>query len=171
MKRAGYWIIFGITCLLVVPRATNAVDNESERATLKGLPGVLVLVEDMNPEVERAGLARATLQTDVELKLRQAGIAVLSTTEMLAAPGYPHLYLNVATGAPRTAPGLYVYSIQLSLKQQVVVVRNTAVSLASTWSTTAKFGTVGADRLSSVRESVRDQVDKFINAWLSVNPK
>ncbi len=175
LKRAGSWIIFGIACLLLPPGPTSAVDDEWERltrATLKGLQGVHVLVEKMHPEAARAGLAKATLQTDVEVKLRQAGIRVLSKTETLAAPGNPFLYLQVGTLVGGAASEFYVYSIRLSLTQLVVLDRNAAVITAPTWSAAQRIGTIGSARLSTiVREHVRDQVDQFINAWLSVNPK
>src|SRR5713226_9100936 len=132
MKRTGAWVIFVITCLLVAPGATNAVDSEWTRATLKGLQGVRVVVEKMAPEEERAGLAQATLQTDVELKLRQAGIRVLSETEWDATPGRPWLYLQVGTHAPRQERSeLSAFSIRLELSQRVVLERNAAVSLVA----------------------------------------
>jgi hypothetical protein len=34
-----------------------------------------------------------------------------------------------------------------------------------------KGGVVGAAKLNELRNAVNDHVDKFINAWLSVNPK
>ncbi len=172
--RMGYWIIFVITCLFVAPGATSASDDELARATLKGLRGVHVIVENIDSEAERAGLAQATLRTDVELKLRQAGIAVLSRTEAFATPGKPVLYLDVHARAPRgAASGSYAYSIHLELQQLVVLERNAAmILLAPTWSTPGGVGIVASAQLSTVvRENVRDEVDRFINAWLSVNPK
>lgn len=173
LKRVGCWIIFVITCLLVAPGATSAGDTEYERATLKGLRGVEVIVEHLDSETERAGLVKTTLQTDVELKLRQAGIGVLTGPQLFATPGNPFLYLNVNVFAPKgAASGLYGYSIHLSLLQNVVLKRNAAVTLlAPTWSARGRIGIVGSARLSTVREDVRDMVDEFINAWLSVNPK
>jgi hypothetical protein len=44
--------------------------------TLKGVKEVLLYVEYLPPEVEQAGLTRAAIQTDVELKLRLAGLTV-----------------------------------------------------------------------------------------------
>ena len=45
--------------------------------SLRGLPGIGVIVEDFGPEAERDGLSRRRLQGDVEAKLRAAGIKVL----------------------------------------------------------------------------------------------
>src|ERR1017187_384283 len=56
--------------------------QDSDTQTLKGIQGLGVVVEDINSEAERAGLHRTDIQTDVELKLRLAGIKVLSDEAM-----------------------------------------------------------------------------------------
>ena len=147
-----------------------AADTELERRTLAGLTGVEVVVEPMDPAAEKDGLTTSTLRTDVELKLRQAGIRVLTSDERLAAPGMPYLYLRV--GTIKDEEGLYAYDIDLELKQEVRLTRNPALSLmATTWRVAGWVGTIGSRNLSKVRERVRDTVDQFINAYLAANPK
>jgi len=72
-----------------------AGDSELDRATLRGLQGVDVIVENLTPEVERAGLTRQQLQTDVELRLRKAGIPLLTSAERVKVPGKPFLGVHV----------------------------------------------------------------------------
>ena len=98
-------------------------DTPLQRATLAGLTGVEVVVEEMDPAAEKDGLAESTLQTDVELKLRQEGIRVLTATEMFGVPGYPYLYLRVATGKVDEL-GVLAYEIELHLIQEVRLPRN-----------------------------------------------
>ena len=69
--------------LLVAATAATALDTQGTRETLRGLEGVEVLVENLSPEVERDGIDKTTIKTDVELKLRQTGIKVL-TPELCA---------------------------------------------------------------------------------------
>jgi hypothetical protein len=141
-----------------------------ERATLAGLTGVEVVVETMKPDAEREGLAGSTIQTDVELKLRQAGIRVLTSSDGFLAPGNPYLYLNVNTSRTRT--GIYAYCIELQVKQGVKLTRNPAIiSSSPTWQARGYVGTVGASNLHTVRDDVRDMVDQFVNAYLAANPK
>lgn len=175
------------TKLLVMARVTLLVlitalvspalaDSEFERATLKGLTGVNVLVEKLHADVEREGLAQSTLRTDVELKLRQAGIRVLTEKEMLATPtrGAPYLYLTVgATKGTGTLAGVYSLYIRLELRQSVILERNPSITSVgvTTWDSTAHLGIVPVHSLSAVRGIVRDAVDEFINAYLAANPK
>ena len=156
-----------VVCMVVHISLVLAQDTRSQRATLAGLTGVNVLVEGMNPDVERDGLARSTLQTDVELRLRQASIRVLTETEMLLAPGKPFLYLRVSSFKGRE--GVYAVAISLELKQSVRLVRDPALTLmAATWQS---IGAIGLGGPSKARDTVRDEVDKFINAYLAANPK
>jgi hypothetical protein len=62
---------------------------------LKGLEAVRPEVERLKPEIERDGLFREELQSDLELKLRMAGIRVLSEEDAQKNPNMPVLYLNV----------------------------------------------------------------------------
>jgi len=164
-------IISAFIMALVSPAV--AQDTEGERATLAGLTGVYVLVEGMKPDAEKDGLARSTLQTDVELKLRQEKIRVLTSGERLAAPGMPYLYLRVGTFKNiKSDMGLYAFVINLELIQEVRLTRNPAItSLGATWQARGFVGTVGAENLHIVRDDVRDQVDQFLNAYLAANPK
>ena len=163
------WMAFLVLVAgLVSP--TLARDLPGERESLAGLAGVYVSVEPMDPDVEREGLARSTLQTDVELKLRQAGIRVLTEAEVFVAPGFPHLYLRVGTVRGSEWP-LYAFEILLELRQRVMLARKPTIALdAPTWRTSS-VGSVGNKNLNRVREPVRDQVDAFINAYLAANPK
>ena len=154
--------------LVAASAATAGGDTENDRQSLKGLEGVGVVVEDLEAEVEQGGLNTTSIRTDVELKLRQAGITVLTEAEVLAAPGGPILHINVSTvGGP-----LYAYFVGVELCQDVRLDRDPSIRIftAVTWSVGA-VGTVGRSNLRDIRNSIKDHVDEFLNAYLSVNPK
>ena len=64
------------------------------------------------------GLTEDILRTDVELKLRLAGIKILSIEEQLKTLGMPWLYLNINT---LTLPSgvLFSWTVFLHLRQEV----------------------------------------------------
>ena len=70
-----------LTLIGLCPRAFAIGDSEYSRPTLRGLNSVFVLVEEVDPEIERDGLTASQIKTDVELKLRLAGIKVFSRAE------------------------------------------------------------------------------------------
>jgi hypothetical protein len=149
--------------LVVMLRSKLTAD---QRDTLKGLHGVNVLVEELQPEAEKYGLTKEAIQTDTELRLRQYGIKVLSPEEPLIS----WLYINVTTVVDEPL-GIAAVAVQVQFRQQVLLYRNLKTRvIATTWRKDMVVR-VGATKLKDVRESVKDLVDKFINDYLAVNPK
>jgi len=147
-------------------------DSPTSRQTLAGLKGVYVKawVPD-SAEAVRDGLYQSQVQTDMELKLRQAGIPVLSLEEIASTTGQPSLVANVLV--VRNSTGLYAYSVSVELFQAVRPVRNPSVAVpAGTWWTGTIVGIAQPRRLAdATRGTVRDLTDQFINAYLAANPK
>ena len=159
-----------LLCAVVVPPLVSQGDDETTRNTLADLKGVQVLVESIKDEVQRDGLRESQIQTDVELKLRQAGISVLTHEEWLSTAAAPYLYVNVQ--ASKNSAGIYAFTVDVELRQRVTLIQNPSMRvLAPTWSATGIIGTVGSQKVGSVREYVRDLTDQFINAYLAANPK
>jgi hypothetical protein len=157
-----------LVAVLVTGSPSSAQDTELSRATLKGLTGVHVVVGTFDEARKRAGFDARTFQTNVELKLRGAGIKVLSKEEMGEAPGMP--FLRVRVSAAHGAPGAIApYAIGIELDQLVLLARNPSLPprYGTTWSV-SKYGAAG---VPFVRKKVRDHTRQFIDAWLSVNPK
>src|SRR6266704_3096051 len=124
----------------VVSPLVGQGDNESTRNTLAGLTGMYVLVEHIPDEAERDGLDTTQIRTDVELKLRQAGITVLTQQEWLSTAAAPYLYVNVQVF--KNSAHFYAYSANVELRQRVALVHNPSTSvLATTWSARGTIGT------------------------------
>jgi hypothetical protein len=163
----GLAVVWGI--LGLAGGRSWAGDSELDRATLRGLQGVEVIVADIKPEGERAGLTRYQLQTDVELQLRQAGIPLLTSAERGHVPGKPLLEVHVHV-VPRADGLLAAYAITVELYQVASLETDAFKATVSTWSVGAT-GSIDITLLATLRDSVRDYVDRFINAYLSVNPR
>jgi len=158
-------VALGFTCPLM------AVSEKSNQATLRGLRGLGVLVERLPPEVEKEGLIWDQLQLEIELKLRAAGIKVLTREETLRAPGEPYLYININVNIAKTESEIYPYSIDALLLQKVSLLRDPKLTTyAMTWST-GGVGSISKELLNQLRSSVEDIVDVFIRAYRAENPK
>jgi len=146
-----------------------AGDDELDRATLRGLSGIGVLVESLDPEDERAGLTQAQLQTDVELRLRKAGIKVMTKQETLQTPGIPILYVQL--GIIHDPLG-YSLAVIVGLHQQVILVRDPSiVTQGITWSINGVGRGSPDNFVKEARGRVADFVDQFMNVYLAMNPK
>ena len=137
-----------------------------EQMPLSGLKAIFVSVADINPEVERLGLTKNQIKTDVELRLRKAGVRVLTEKEWLGTPAMPYIavMVNVVISGDH-----YACSGTVALKEAVTL-DNGFKTIGAIWDT----GYTGAGRkenIRKIRESVGDLVDKFINDFLAANPK
>ena len=168
-KGLAILVVMILVILFVVP--SWAVDGKSNRATLRGLKGIGVLVEQLPPEVENGGLSKNQLQKDVEAKLRAAGIKVLTKEECAKTPGEPNLYINVNVNIAKTESDIYPYSLDLLFIQKVSLLRDQKItSYGVTWST-AGVGSITKTMVSQLRESVGEILDIFIKAYRAENPK
>ena len=117
-------LILTLTLTLTLSSPLFAINGLSNRATLRGLKGVGVLVEKLPPEVEQEGLKRDQLQMEVESRLRRAGVKVLTKEEAFNTPGEPYLYININVNIAKTEADIYPYGIDMSLIQKVSLLRD-----------------------------------------------
>ncbi len=160
----GLAVLWGLLGLPALGRCAD--DGDFARATLRGLQGVSVLIENITPGSERAGLTTQQLQTDVERQLRQAGIPVLTKDQAFRVQGAPYVYVYVHL-VPHPI-GLTVYSILVEVNQRASLDLNGSSAYVSTWSV-QRLGTIGRRHLATIRNDVRSQVDHFIHVYRSVN--
>ena len=142
-----------------------------KRDTLRGLTEVSVLVEYLPDDVEREGLSRGHLTRDIEARLRQAGLHVLTISEIAKSPGAPYLYIAVY---PITGPSvnLHAYAIGLTLKQLVQLSRNPTTELfATTWEGPTPPTSIGAPKVPDIRSRISDALERFIFDYQTVNLK
>jgi hypothetical protein len=142
-----------------------------KRDTLRGLREVSVLVEFLPDDVEREGLSREHLTHEIEVRLRQAGLRVLTISEIANSPGSPYLYVAIY---PVTGPSVNVnaYAIGLTLKQLVQLSRNPTTELfATTWEGPAPPSSLSAPRLLDIRSRILGVLERFIIDYQAVNPK
>jgi hypothetical protein len=145
-----------------------ALDDEAARETLKGLPGVVVLVWDVTPETAHGGVTTQQLQTEVERQVRRAGITVFSSEEAGAPAEKAVLTVSVTT--LQHPGGLYAYAVDLAVYQTATLVHDPTPRSLATW-TVGSVALVEASDLRAIFTSVREQVEKFIQAYRAVNPR
>lgn len=164
-------------CILAVVAAVVCAGGLLARVVTKpkdvlaGLQGMYVVVEDLDLDAKEAGLTEEKIRADVELKLRLAGIKVLSVEEGLATKSKAFLYVDVTTVKEKLHQ-VYAGSVEVSLWERVYLARDpNTITLAATWD---KIGIgLGSSDIArrKIRESVKDLVDEFINDYLAANPK
>ena len=161
--------------LLLALSSLGFAQDSRDTDVFRGLAGVAVAVTDLGQEVERDGLLKAQLQTDVELRLRKAGIRVLTEEQWITEPGQPTLSVKVAlykSSDPKING--YAKSVNIVLRQNVLLSRNPSTIFrgAITWESFEAVGFSNPTVLQKdIRDTLADCVDEFINAFLAANPK
>ena len=166
-SRSRFVIVLFMFALLISGDAVGG-SSKLDAESLAGIEGVGVLVEGLDNEVEAAGLSVADLQTRIELRLRVAGVRVLTKGTF---PRYPTVYANINALAPANSPVVF-YSYHLSFGQAVYT--NTEPQQIIFGATTWEKGGIARVPRASFRDDVLGDVallvDAFANAFLSVNP-
>ena len=143
-----------------------ASDSPHSRESLKGLKSIKVWA---SMEEEIPGLTVNQIQTDAELKLRMAGITCYGYDKELEKVVDADLFVSISS-MKISDTVLYVYDITISLSQ-VIDANTDYFPYLSTWDIST-IGYGGRDVISqSIRDAIKDGMDIFINAYLSVNPK
>jgi hypothetical protein len=157
-------ICLTMTLLVGISSPTVRAQTTYENDTLKDINALFVIVEDVSSGATELGLTKEILQTDVELKLRLAGISVVTKEAGIKLPGAPYLWVQVTV-----TEAAHAANIAVAVRQDVRLERNDGLAFgASTWDVNL---TVASPTAQGIRDYNKDIIDKFLNAWLSVNPK
>jgi hypothetical protein len=150
---------------LCLPYLTHAA-TIGELDSLRGLKGVAVALEKINPEIEHLGLNRAQIKTEVEARLARGGVKKITKKDVFT--GKPWLYINI--NAFETADKrLIVYAISVELLQDVRLVREPLVSTAAvTWSI-SDAGYTDSSHPDNILKIVDRLVDRFIRDYAEAN--
>ncbi|MCY4075279.1 MAG: hypothetical protein OXH04_07625 [Acidobacteria bacterium] len=149
-----------VTALLLGAAAGAGAQNDDEREYLEDLREVNVLVEELPPEVEAAGLTRDGIERAIEERLRERRVPI--GRSRLAGD----LYVRI--GTHRGSTGLYAYFARVSLQQLVTIEGNRHRAFVDTWDLES-LGLVGEGNLPQVQQVVLEIVDVFIEDYFSVN--
>ena len=161
-------VLFLMAICLLCSRVAQA-QQMGEWRTLRGLKAIYLIVEDektgrFNPA---DGLTGDQLRQDTEGKLRAAGVAVIATqAEWLKQAGTPYLHINLNYAL--TPQLKYSGSVELSLEQEVAIVRDPSIKLQSrTWG--VSIDAFELDNLQKVRRELAKLVDQFIEDYRNAN--
>jgi len=170
MKQRLYYLAAVIVVLIMWSSSAIAIDSEITRKTLVDIRGIHVFVENIQPNIEkyasRFKITKEQIQQDVEQRLKNAGIVVLSYNDWLKTAGRPMLYVNVNTHEYEKY--WYSYTISLDVQQGVMLETNPKIkTIATTWSI-EMTGIANIGTLDSIKTNTAYLVDRFINAYRSV---
>jgi hypothetical protein len=136
------------------------------------LRGAYVTVHYTGKVRPEAGLTEALIASEVSLRLRIAGLNVLTEEEWRKTAGKPYLFVNIIdTGIPGTkgAEIGQVFTCSLDLMQEASLTRSRETNVdVCTWSRGATL-VIPSNDLGQVRVLVGDLASEFTSAVAAAN--
>lgn len=141
--------------------------TEITRETLRGLTGLVVVVETVKSDAEADGLKVDEIQAEVEARLVEGGVRILPHDVWRTTVGRPWLYVSVNTMKYLFS---YFFSIDVQLKQDVTLPRRPSILTSSATWEMGSIGFVAIPEFSDkIRESVAGYIDSFVSDYTAVN--
>lgn len=150
--------------LLAAPCAIFASgDAPVDRATLRGLKALNVVVDTIGQDLQKEGLSGAALRDQIESRLKDAGIPVdPQATDFVG--------LRILGAQAKRSPA--ALSLALGVYQPVILARDKEIRTSTdTWGAQSVLLSPSGQIKQSVSETLDELVAQFIAAYRSVNPQ
>ncbi len=168
-RRARRWRlgVAAVLCAVSLPVGAQQF-VATGRGTLRGLPGVEVVVEPLPPEIVRGALSTKAVGDAVARQLRAAGITVYGSQRDNPSESKPYVYVHL-TGVPVDDTRVAV-AVQLHLRQTLVsLTTESKVVDAMSWDAHELIVSPAASLDTVVQDEVRALVGTFVEDWRAVH--
>jgi len=138
------------------------------RDTLRGLPGIEVLIEPLQPELERVGLTAASIAAAVTQQLKAASVTIYVSQRENAGLSKPYLYVHV--NAASEQGGTYAVATQVQLRQTLAsLTTESRIVNAMSWDAHGVSIIPAVQLQENVSAEIQSLVKRFIADWRSVH--
>jgi|SRR5579872_4132163 len=156
--------MYGKVCVLLTAAAMTlggAGDAALDRATLRGLKGIHVVLDPVAPELEKEGASADALRGYLEKRLREGGVPIdAASTEFVA----------LRLTSVRAARGPFAVAMIIGLYQPVSLVREPKIKTATqTWEVDTVVLAEPKQVYQACMDSVDDLAGRFATAYHSMN--
>lgn len=161
-----------LAVLLMVGLQTNfAHAGKDGSFTLQGLKAVYVVEPSMNSELKDQGLNPMAVKNDMEKKLKQAGINVISKTEFdkfSRSETYQLARIDTLLSASRIEnTDITLYDVTFQVHQLALLARKPAIKI---WSPTWEVRRImGGSNSTIVTAQIEEAIEEFIRDFRAAN--
>jgi hypothetical protein len=148
-----------ILLFAALPGAAATLDS----STLKGMKGLRVVIDPVQPELEQIGLSTQEMKILMEERLRSQGISVDENANE---------FLGLIVSSEQFKKKPYALRVQLGLYQVVILSRDKNIkTVAQTWEAQDTLIVQPKHIKKMLPDMITGVVDRFSQAYLAVNPK
>jgi len=153
-----------LALLTVFCGGLSAGDGNLDRATLRGLKALNIVIDPLDQQLEKAGLSADTLKARIDTRLRHAGIPIDNN-----AIQFVGLRIDSAM-LPKKGP--YGLCFLLAFYQPVILSRDQKIRTATqTWDVHTMLVVMPKSMVDAALDTVDQITDQFVTAYRSVNPQ
>lgn len=140
----------------------HAGDSPRDRATLKGVKSIAIVIDTLPADLSKEGVTPENLRARLMDRLREASIPIDDTAKE---------FLGVRLASVRDTRGPYAVCVMLGFYQPATLTRDPAVRFApQTWDTDLVLMAAPKVVPRAVLESIDELANRFIAAWRAANP-
>ena len=177
MKANKYQIFISAGMLIVLTFLasvfTFAQEEDKEkilqefRRRLEDSNGVSVYVDIIAKDKAEEKSFTEQFQKEIEEKLMESKIKLLTKEQLEYAPGRPRLALYLVMFKDPSQRDVYLYSFRIVHFESAILERNDRYTEGVCWDSGLY---VGRERMASIKRNIRDHVNRYINDYLIANP-
>ena len=165
MVLISFFVIFA--GLLYAQEQNREEIRQEFRERLKGSDGVFVYVEVIAQEKTDEKTFIEEIQEEVEDQLKDSKIKILTKDGSDITPGRPRLVISLVTYKEPSQKGIFLYSFRIVHYEISSMLRTNRYVEGICWDSGLY---VGRDKTSSIKKTIRTQLQKYIDDYLAANP-
>lgn len=157
-------LLAAIALAITVTAAPDLTEDES----LRGIDGIMVIVERLHEDANATGLDRETLDAVVRDGLQKAGVRIYSADERMADDRRPYLYVNCNVMRAGGSTDMVAFSLDIEVHQRVTLAGG-EYAQGLTWAK-SYLGIQSADRAAQqIRHVLAGYITQFTEAHTTAN--
>lgn len=174
-KRYRIFVIISILVFLTFLASvfTFAQEEDKEkilqefRRRLEDSNGVSVYVDVIAKDKAEEKSFTEQLQKDIEEKLKESKIKLLTKEQLEYTPGRPRLAVYIVIYKEPSLKDVYLYSFRIVHFEDAILDRNERYAEGICWDSGLY---VGRERMPSLKRNIRNHINRYINDYLTANP-
>ena len=152
-----------VATIVLFRTGLTAGDASLDRATLRGLKAFNIVIDPLDPQLEKAGLSADGIRSRIDTRLRHAGIALDNNAIEFVG-------LHIDSMFSKKGPNGLCFS--LGFYQPVVLARDAKIRTATeTWDVRSMVLVPPKSMVQTAQDAVDQLADQFVTAFRSVNPQ
>jgi hypothetical protein len=137
------------------------------RRRLEDSNGVSVYVDVITKETSEEQSLTEQLQKDIEDRLKESKIKLLTKEQLEYAPGRPRLAVYIVLYKEPSQKDVFLYSFRIVHFEDAILDRNERYTEGICWDSGLY---VGRERMASIKRNIKTHVNRYINDYLTANP-